>query len=172
MFDPLKTVVGPALDFLGGERKMDFEEQEAQKQRDYQSDMSNTAVQRKMADMRSGGINPMLAASSGGMSGGASTPTGAKGAGHAVQYATSALAIKKHLAEIDNLKQDKTRIWMDTEKKTAETELLRTKKKLEDTFLAGRTAERDIDKSWYGKGLRWINRVPMPLVPKLNMKGR
>lgn len=45
----------------------------AQKQMKFQREMSGTAVQRQMADMRAAGINPILAA----RYGGASTPTGA-----------------------------------------------------------------------------------------------
>ena len=45
----------------------------AQKQMKFQREMSNTAIQRQVADMRKAGINPILAAKYGG----ASTPTGA-----------------------------------------------------------------------------------------------
>lgn len=50
----------------------DFNAAEAQKNRDYQTEMSNTAWQRAVEDMKAAGINPILAA----QQGGASTPGG------------------------------------------------------------------------------------------------
>lgn len=48
---------------------------EAQKNRDWQTEMSNTAYQRAVKDLGSAGLNPMLAY----QQGGASTPSGATG---------------------------------------------------------------------------------------------
>lgn len=55
---------------------------EAQKNREFQAYMSNSAYQRGMEDMRRAGINPMLAY----MKGGASTPGGAQATAQAAPY--------------------------------------------------------------------------------------
>lgn len=62
--------IGGVLNLIGGRRDNYFNKEEADKARDWSKDMSNTEVQRRVQDMKLAGINPMLAASSGG----ASTP--------------------------------------------------------------------------------------------------
>lgn len=60
------------------ERQYRFNAEEAQKQRDWQERMSNTAYQRQIADLKAAGLNPVL----GYMNGqGATTPSGAAAAG-------------------------------------------------------------------------------------------
>lgn len=63
-------------------RAREFESLEAQKNRDYQTEMSNTAYQRAVADMRKAGINPMMAFSNGG----ASTPAGSAASGSTASH--------------------------------------------------------------------------------------
>lgn len=55
-----------------------FSRAEAQKNRDWQKMMSDTAYQRAMADMKKAGLNPILAYSQGGRS----TPGGDRGEGY------------------------------------------------------------------------------------------
>lgn len=72
--DIINQVTKQAL--TGAEKEANaFTAQEAQKQRDWEEQMSNTAYQRQAADMRAAGVNPALMMNGG--SSGASTPSGA-----------------------------------------------------------------------------------------------
>jgi hypothetical protein len=85
-----------------------FSSHEAQKNREWQQMMSSTSYQRSMQDMRTAGLNPMLAFKQGG----ASTPSGSSGSstparvgsvlGSAVSSARDTLRYKKEVAAVDS----------------------------------------------------------------------
>jgi len=60
--------------FVGGERRNRAQEEMSSAQMAFQREMSNTAHQRQVADLKAAGINPMLSAKLGG----ASTPMGSQ----------------------------------------------------------------------------------------------
>lgn len=73
LFGGIASAVGGVASTILGNNSA---KHEAEKNRDWQEEMSNTSIQRRIADLKSAGLNPLLAVSS--ASSGASTPSGAQ----------------------------------------------------------------------------------------------
>lgn len=110
------TVVAATARGLGARKQRRYNSKEAQKARDFTERMSSTAYQRSMADMRAGGLNPILAY----QQGGASTPQGAVAApapnigSEAVSGAVSAMQARNLQATNLNIKASTAKALADT----------------------------------------------------------
>lgn len=93
-----------------------FSADEAQKNREFQQQMSDTAYQREVADMQAAGLNPQLMYR--GSASGASTPSGASPSSvDAGQPSLNPLGLLAQIQQLSLLKAQKDNIKADTEKK-------------------------------------------------------
>lgn len=116
-FDGLgSALVSGGLSFLGGSERNQSQEAQASAQMAFQRELSNSAYQRQVADLKAAGINPMLAAKLGG----ASTPQGAQAQiQDAVSPAVQAFqAQRMNSAQVANIQAD-------TENKKATNDFIR-----------------------------------------------
>lgn len=125
------SIAPAALSYYGSHRQNAAQKKMANRQMAFQEHMSNTAYQRATSDMRSAGINPMLAY----MNGGASSPSGAMApqVNELGGVVSSAMDYKRTSAEIRNIKMTNRKIASDTA--------------LNDALVAKAKADTDISQS-------------------------
>lgn len=114
-FNPLdpSSYVDAALGFIGQERTNSANAKQAARNFEFQEQMSNTAHQREVSDLRAAGLNPILSATGGK---GASSPGGAQAVmGNSV---ASAQESRRANAEVANLRATNENIHADTKLKT------------------------------------------------------
>lgn len=99
---PVAGLISSGLDLASGAYAANASSNEASSNRTFQADMSGTAYQRAVVDMKAAGINPALAYTQGG----ASTPSGSVGDVSAlnVPVGSKILANSSTAAQIDNTK--------------------------------------------------------------------
>jgi hypothetical protein len=181
-WEAIGTAVGS---LLGGTEQRSFNHKMLRKQMDFQLNMSNSAHQREMADLKKAGLNPILTATGG--AGASTTSGGTFDGGNLLGDAiSSAMQAKRLSQELDNMKAGEERDMSQTDlnnaladQATSQIELLeanatnartsnlilseqareaKAQADIAEDIAKGQKIEGEIDNSGVGKAARIINR--------------
>lgn len=124
------SIASTAADLVGKWWQSNEASQEAEKNRDWQRDLADTAYQRAVTDLRKAGLNPALAAKVGG----AATPGGATASVPDVgNVGSSAYANFQRGQEIKKLQADTQNVQADTANKISQSRLIDSQTKLNES---------------------------------------
>lgn len=148
LFGGIGNAIGSAVGAIGGSLVSGiFNSNEADKNRKWQSDMSNTSYQRAVADMKAAGLNPMLAIASPGGFGGASTPSGSQASISNVDFSSMINALTNARAQNSQADLNNTAARLNEQKAITE-EVARREKEV-DILLKGSQVETEAFKQNY-----------------------
>lgn len=160
--DTFLPAAGIGADIFGQFSANSSNKKIAREQMAFQERMSNTAMQRRVADLRAAGLNPILAANQGA---GASTPSGSaipmQNALHGT--AASAMAARRLSAEIKSLDLNNEKTRAETRLANQETNNRELENRIRATELPGREFDAYTDSQWWGKALRLLSKATSPI---------
>jgi len=130
-----------------------FNAQQAQLNRDYQTSMSNTQHQREVADLKKAGLNPILAAQ-----GGAGTPSGSVATGATATMENPMAGMATHARDLGNTLSDSIRLRNELETSKQQQNLAKSQARRNDAETAASVAELPYSKT-KGEAFKALGRI-------------